>query len=89
MALLRKGDLKLIRHLIGWHPARQKPGAILAQRGLGIFIAPVGAKRARDSIEDVGWGDEAVEMPILVMHESHRHLGLLKQVKGIQGVEGI
>ena len=84
-----QGDPKLIGHFVRRHPAREQPGAVFALHGFGLGFALIGAEGPGDGIEDVGRGDDAVEVAVLVVHERHRDLGLPQHLQGIERIEGV
>src|SRR5829696_2134220 len=75
VAACRKGDIELLRHFVGGHPAGEEPRAVGSAHGFRPRRCIVRAERPCDGVENVSRCDDALEVPILIVNERHRHLG--------------
>ena len=54
-----------------------------------FFSIGVGAERAGDRFQDVGWRYDTFEVAVLVMDQDHRHFGVTQQLKRIERIGSV
>ena len=86
-ALLGNCDVQPVGHLIHRHAAGDQPRTILTLHGIGFAFMRLGT--AHDRFQNVGIGNHALKMAVLVVNQSHVNRGPLDHFQYVESVRGI
>ena len=86
-ALLGNCDVQPVGHLIHRHAAGDQPRTILTLHGIGFAFMRLGT--AYDRFQNVGIGDHALKMAVLVVNQSHVNRGPLDHFQYVESVRGV